>query len=573
MLRFTTIAIFLFLAMIGEANQSTIDSLKRVDKTLITLNKSRERFLVHSELAKAYKTSNDTVNYIASTLEMANMSRASGSYLVALNILEALETSTYILTPKEVIRVCLIKGSTLYEVNDKDSAIYWAHSGLLLSKKFGIQKFKPLLNNLLGASFMFINPDSAITYIEGSILGFMAINDSSGVVLPSLNLALLYGNQKKYDKAIKTIETSLEILDQHDVPIYRKMAYANLAMVYRDTENYKKCTRYLNLRDSVNHEINNNELIFQFSQFQNRLEDEKNARELMALQAKVEMAEVENKNQEILITLGLVLLVALGMSLFFAIKSSRDRKEISKIMHVKAKELEQINKFKNQILSVISHDMRSPLAQVITFQHAKNSGINFSPDEIREMDKTIMASAKNGLLILDNLLKWANNQFSSEELKLETFDSYFVVSQIIQQVDELAKEKDIVIHSDIATIDLFTNESLYQIILRNLLSNAIKFSPVHSEIRVSARQEENLFKITVRDQGPGIPKRILDALDNGDRIKPKTGSYGEKGAGIGLTFSKEFALRINADLAFNKEILVGTEATFTIPIVKEEHPS
>ncbi len=568
-LRILSTTFFLLITILGMANQSKIDSLINADDSLKITNNSRERFLVHSQLAKQYKAIHDTDRYIGSILTMANMSRASGSHLISLNILQELENSIYTLTPKEVIQVCLIKGSTLYEIDDKDSAIYWAHSGLLLSKKFGIQKFAPLLNNLLGASFMFTKPDSAISYIETSIAGFLSVNDSNGVVLPYLNLALLYGNQNRYSKAIETIANSLVILDQEDVPIYRKMAYANLAMIYRDIEDYKNSTLFLNLRDSVNYEINNNQLIFQFSQFQDRLEDEKNTRELMKLKAKVEIAEVENRNQDILITLGLVLLVALGMSLFFAIKSSRDRKKMTQIMHNKAQELEQINRFKNQILSVISHDMRSPLAQVITFQHAKNSGINFSPDEIREMDKTIMASAKNGLLILDNLLKWANNQFSSEELKLETFDSYFVITQIIQQVDELANEKDIVIHSDVTTLDLFTNESLYQIILRNLLSNAIKFSPMNSEIRVNARLEENNFIITVTDQGPGIPKRILDALDKGDRIKPKTGSYGEKGAGIGLTFSKEFAQRIGATLTFNTEILVGTEATFTLPIAKE----
>ena len=213
--------------------------------------------------------------------------------------------------------------------------------------------------------------------------------------------------------------------------------------------------------------------------------------------------------------------------------------------------------------------MRSPLAQVITFQHAKNSGINFSPDEVREMDKTIMASAKNGLLILDNLLKWATNQFSSDEIKKETFDSFFVINQIIQQVKGLADEKEIEIYADIAAIDLYTNESLYQIILRNLLSNAIKFSPTHSEIRVDAREENGEFRVMIIDQGPGIPTQILNEIESGNRVKPKTGSFGEKGAGIGLTFSKDFARKIGAHLTFNKEILVGTEATFEIAIKKE----
>ncbi len=557
------------MAILALATPSRVDSLLRADDSLKGVNESGKRFVVYSLLAEEYEKAMDTASYIEANLQMADMSRAAGSHLVALHILEDLENSQFVLTPKQVIETCLIKGSTLYEVNDKDSAIYWGRNGLLLSKKFNIRQYDALLNNLLGACYMYSKPDSGIKYIEASLKRFLLLGDTNGAVLPYLNLGLMYGHKKQHKKSVETINSALKVLDKNDVPIYRKMAYANLAMVYRNTKDFKKSTYYLNLRDSVNFEINNNELNFQFSQFQAKLDEEKTARELLELKSKVQMQNLENRNQEILITSIFVLLLALGVGLFYAMKSSRLKNEKTIATAIKAEELEKINDFKNQILSVISHDMRSPLAQVITFQHAKNSGINFSPDEVREMDKTIMASAKNGLLILDNLLKWATNQFSSDEIKKETFDSFFVINQIIQQVKGLADEKEIEIYADIAAIDLYTNESLYQIILRNLLSNAIKFSPTHSEIRVDAREENGEFRVMIIDQGPGIPTQILNEIESGNRVKPKTGSFGEKGAGIGLTFSKDFARKIGAHLTFNKEILVGTEATFEIAIKKE----
>jgi signal transduction histidine kinase len=203
---------------------------------------------------------------------------------------------------------------------------------------------------------------------------------------------------------------------------------------------------------------------------------------------------------------------------------------------------------------------------MITFQHAKNSGINFSPDEVKEMDKTIMASAKNGLLILDNLLKWANNQFDGKKITKETIESRFVILQIINQLSEISKEKEIVIHADICDQEITTNESLFQIIIRNLLSNAIKFSPLHSELRISSKVVGNQLEIAIADQGPGIPDEILESLRKGKTIKPKLGSFGEKGAGIGLSFSKEFAERIKGDFHFTPELLVGTEVVFSLPI-------
>jgi signal transduction histidine kinase len=60
----------------------------------------------------------------------------------------------------------------------------------------------------------------------------------------------------------------------------------------------------------------------------------------------------------------------------------------------------------------------------------------------------------------------------------------------------------------------------------------------------------------------------MEAIQNGENVKPKIGSFGEKGAGIGLSFSKDFAHRIGGEITFSKELLIGTEAIFKVPIGK-----
>jgi signal transduction histidine kinase len=555
---------------LGYSNNLAIDSLKNILNNPDVELKISEKFHLYSELNDLYKEAQDTNNYVSSSIKMADLSRAVERYNIAIQILDDLVESEYDFEPFQKIDVCLVRGSVLYELAQHKESIFWAHQGLAIAIKYNEHRYDALLNNLLGAGYQPSNKDSSIKYFEISIRQFIANEDSRGAILPKINLSRMYAQNKEYNKSIDILKSSLLLLDEDDIPIYRQMIYANFANAYNDLKDFEKSTHYLYLRDSIHFIINNNQNQFQVSQLQEGIEEEKQVIERKILETQIEMARVENQRIQITIALAIVIILALIIGLFVAIRISKKRKQITKSVANKAKELETVNKFKNQVLSVISHDMRSPLAQIITFQHAKNSGINFSPDELKEMDKTIMASAKNGLLILDNLLKWANHQFSGEEISISKVDSSFVLKQLLNQVLEISKEKEIVIHSDIAEIDIYTNESLFQIVIRNLLNNAIKFSPTHAEVRLISCVKEGVLEVSITDQGPGMPEKIIADLEKGTTIKPKLGSIGEKGAGIGLTFSKEFAQRINGSFQFTPDMLIGTEVTFSIPVGNPE---
>ena len=96
------------------------------------------------------------------------------------------------------------------------------------------------------------------------------------------------------------IQYSLSILDEKDVPIYRKMAYSYLAILYVSKEDYESGVKYLSLRDSVNFEISNNEITFQIAQFQDELEKQKANADVLALQARIELVQMENRNNNII---------------------------------------------------------------------------------------------------------------------------------------------------------------------------------------------------------------------------------------------------------------------------------
>ena len=556
----------ILLPTFGLAKSTKIDSLKNEFIQKEYLNKYAEQYKLLIQLQNQCLLENDTIEYISTTIKLAETSRGGGSLVEAINILQDLENSTFTIPDKYQINFYLVKGSILYEISEHKQAIHLARKGLQLANKIDYNRDNGLLYNLLGASYTHHVTDSAIFYLKKSAKFFMASKNAASVALPNINLARIYRESNQPNKAIKVIFESLEILDANDVPIYRKMAYEYLAMLYVDIGDYQTGIEYVQLRDSVNYSISNNEIRFQINQFQDRLKKEQSKNEVIILNGKIDLAEYENRSKNIYIVIGLVLLATLGMMLFFAMKSAKARKEVNVLIKKKAIELEELNMFKNKVISVISHDMRTPLAQIITLHQAKNSGINFSDIELQEMERTILASTKSGLLILDNLLKWANSQLGGLAVKKERLNSRMLLSHILNQVSQLAKEKNIQINTRLEEAEMVTDEGLFEIVMRNILSNAIKFSPLDSTIQIISKSENGCLMIGVLDQGPGIPDSVIEKLEGKEVIKPKTGSFGEKGAGIGLTFSTEFAKKIGGSLNCVKAEQGGTLATFKVPL-------
>jgi signal transduction histidine kinase len=499
---------------------------------------------------------------------MADASRAGGNLVGALNILEDLEESGYELTFHRQIGLCLIRGSVYYELSNHTESIIWAKKGLDLCSAQTEMDYKSLLHNLLGASYIETNADSAIKYIHISIKEFYSSNDSAGAVLPIINLARLHMERGEDREAIDLIENSVKILDMQDVPVYRKMAYDYLSKLYYRLKEYKKSVEYFQVRDSVNYEINNSAIAFQIAEYQGELDKQKNANDILALEAQVEIGNIKSERDNTLLVLGIVMVVFLGLFLFYSIKTNRNEKALNADLKKKTNELENVVAFKAKILSVISHDMRSPLAQLVTFQQAKTAGIDFTDEEISEMDASILSSTKNGLLVLDNLLKWANSQFGGLDLNFSVFNSKSAIAVIVDQIGLLAKEKSILINSELASINVNNDEAFFQIIIRNLMNNAVKFSPIKSEVIVRSTQKDTSLVVEVIDYGLGIPEDVIESLKQAKEVKSQLGSEGEKGTGIGLRFSIDFAKKMGGSIAFKRGKERGTIATFTIPVGK-----
>jgi signal transduction histidine kinase len=200
--------------------------------------------------------------------------------------------------------------------------------------------------------------------------------------------------------------------------------------------------------------------------------------------------------------------------------------------------LEKLNMENNKLLSIISHDFRSPLTSI---QGYLELFAEFSGDKGEEdMKRELLNITKNTSDMLLNLLVWSKHQMNGMVFQPKKINVHDYVNNILSIQKSLALHKKININCSIdKNVVVIADPDMFQVVIRNLLHNAIKFSPHGEQIFISQKIVGNECQICVKDNGVGIPlEKQQDIFLLTTHSTYGTGN--EKGMSLGLTLCKEF---------------------------------
>lgn len=231
----------------------------------------------------------------------------------------------------------------------------------------------------------------------------------------------------------------------------------------------------------------------------------------------------------------------------------------------KVSELERLNDANSKLMSVISHDLRSPLGSLYgLLEMVERYGLTH--DEFRNMIPDVKKGfvAANGLLT--NLLEWASSQFSQGEAKRAPVFLRLLVDQVIKGNELLFEKKGNKVLNRVAVPTMvFVNDNMVKAIVRNLLLNANKFTS-DGTLTISAEEKNGLMEVCVADTGAGMPPDRLARLFSWETRSSTVGTQGEKGSGFGLQLCKEFAEKSGGRLWASSEEGKGSSFYFTLPV-------
>lgn len=235
-------------------------------------------------------------------------------------------------------------------------------------------------------------------------------------------------------------------------------------------------------------------------------------------------------------------------------------------LHRKVTELERLNDANSKLISVISHDLRSPLSSLFGLLELVDK-YGLSQEEFLKLLPDVKRGFTAASGLLTNLLDWAATQFSQAELIFAEGSVHALTEQVIfDNQPQFDKKGNVVLNTISEATMGWINENLVKAILRNLMMNANKFTSAGS-ITISAERKQDLIEICVRDAGTGIPPEKLASLFEWNMRSSTNGTNGEKGSGFGLQLCKEFAERGGGKLWATSEAGKGAAFFFTVKAV------
>jgi signal transduction histidine kinase len=230
-----------------------------------------------------------------------------------------------------------------------------------------------------------------------------------------------------------------------------------------------------------------------------------------------------------------------------------------------AEKLNDLNKLKDKLISILAHDLRSPLSTLRgLFDLLSDESI--SHEEMLQMIPSVIQKLDYTSNFLDTLLFWINSQLENFNTSGKSFLIYDIVKSEAENHTEQASLKGItmVYDADKELLALADPNSI-RIVVRNLITNAIKFSEAGDVIEVSATEDGENVLVTVSDTGTGMsPGRVSQLFKS--QVNSKTGTQNESGTGMGLLFCKDLVEKCNGRIWVTSEEGMGTKFFFVIPL-------
>lgn len=232
------------------------------------------------------------------------------------------------------------------------------------------------------------------------------------------------------------------------------------------------------------------------------------------------------------------------------------------------KELEDLNAHKENVLAIVSHDLRSPLSGIIgTADYLKKNLDRLETSKAKEMLNLLHKTAVDELNMLDNLVEWARIKYASDVFCPSKIDLFDYVQKVFKSFKELASLNNIRLVNQIEgnTIVFADGKMLYSV-FQNIVSNAIKHSLTDGEIVVLVKIEALIAVIQIKDSGVGMSKDVQDKLFTPQMSTLSKARKDNKGAGIGLLLVKGFLERNDGKIWVESVEGKGTSFYFTLPI-------
>ncbi len=233
----------------------------------------------------------------------------------------------------------------------------------------------------------------------------------------------------------------------------------------------------------------------------------------------------------------------------------------------KAQYLRELDELKSNFLSLMSHDLKTPIAKVQALtERLQREATGLNPEQ-----KEILVSVqKSNDELAQYILSILNFQkIESQELQLnkKSHDINILIDDVVIRLESLAEEKQIQIEKELEPMfSIEFDEKLIRQVLTNLIDNAIKYNTAGTVVTVRSVDAGEFIQVEVSDNGVGIEKSDQAKLFKKFSRSEKGTAERVKGTGLGLYLARYFIELHGGKIEVTSELHEGTSFRFTLPI-------
>jgi signal transduction histidine kinase len=250
-----------------------------------------------------------------------------------------------------------------------------------------------------------------------------------------------------------------------------------------------------------------------------------------------------------LVVIGVMVGAIRDLSVSFQnIAEERDeaRKRVSALLEETQRaneELKRIDRTKDEFLSIVTHDLKTPLVSVLGYvgllldeRGGKLSG------KQRIYLQNIKRQSDKVQTMVDSILDYTRVELGKIKIAPEEFSINSQIFELLEDIMPQADQKKIAVEADLPPEQIMVNADKGMIgrVIANLLGNAIQYTPQGGKIEISLRREDDFVQLKVRDNGIGIPPEHIPRLFDKFFVVEQAKARERRSLGLGLHISKEF---------------------------------
>lgn len=513
----------------------------------------------------------------------------------------------------------------------KAANYYWAHKNpekasilyeraLDMSKKINNLNAQFILTTNIGLIAVDLdNHKKAIVQFEAAAKVAQQLGRKSDIASSKINQANSLYEVNELKQAIESLNNANTIAQEIGEPKLLRNAYSLYTKVYDKMGNRTESTNYFNLYTAISKKIQDEEIkrreadanrivkqaeskvtiveaekkatekelaekdieLFKKQRTLERAQQEAKEREmeieLLSAQSKLQVAEISR--QKLMRNIYIFIIIAAVIIAGLMYYSYNQKKKANILLQQKnteikaqAEELEKLNSLKDKLFSIISHDLRSPIASLITLINLTEQGY-LKEDGFRNVISELSKNVGYTSSLLENLLRWAQSQLKGMAINASVFNLSEIITERFELLRNQAETKNISISLSIdSSKNVVADKDMMELVLRNLTSNAIKFCNPYDKIEITAKQKNSSVVFCVADTGIGISPEVMKNLF-GLNMYTSRGTQNEKGTGLGLILCKNFVELNGGHIWVESTLGKGSKFFFSVPLATNNIPS